>query len=125
VVVQALHCYTVAALTGGIGGVSETMDAELDATGQVMCCRFFTIAPLTRATFRWSGPSCFTPTGDTYSTQWGCKSRIHRRSRSSSFCFAANDVIFYQNFIFQLALSFRIIFVACTLMLVVILSGLN
>jgi hypothetical protein len=36
VALQALHCYTVAAFTGGVGGVSEAMDAELDATGQVL-----------------------------------------------------------------------------------------
>jgi hypothetical protein len=35
-VLQALHCYSVAAFTGGVGGVSETMDAELDDTGQVL-----------------------------------------------------------------------------------------
>ena len=33
---QALHCYAVAAFTGGVGGVSESMDAELHATGQVL-----------------------------------------------------------------------------------------
>ncbi len=35
VMLQALHCYTVAAFTGGVGGVSEAMDAELDLTGQL------------------------------------------------------------------------------------------